>query len=101
MPRINGGIPVARKTLGSEPEVRAYLLERAVEFRRMIVESVLDDPEFTKYAWRECSKPVDQLACGAAVSVSRYQLPDWCAESAAGHPCDNLRLTAGDELEER
>ena len=61
----------------AEPELRAYLLAEAVEFRRNHVEILLDpEHDWAQYAWRELSKPVDQLASGRPYRFHGYQLPD-------------------------
>ena len=68
----------------AEPQLRAYLLEDARDFRRMIVGTQLDDPAWRDYCWLECSKPVDQLAAGAEFRFPRWQLPDWHPMRAVG-----------------
>ncbi len=64
------------KQPGSEAELRAYLLAEAVEFRRLMVDTMLDDAELAKFAWFECSKAVDRLASGAEHPFHGWQLPD-------------------------
>ena len=63
----------------SDAALRAYLLAEAVDFRRMHVEILLDDPVWRDYAWRETSKAVDRLASGAEHPFHGWELPD-------GHP---------------
>lgn len=63
--------------VNAEPELRAYLLAEAVEFRRNHVEILLDpEHDWAEYAWRELSKPVDLLANGRPYSFHGYLLPD-------------------------
>ena len=85
----------------AEPQLRAYLLEDARDFRRMIVGTQLDDPAWRDYCWLECSKPVDQLAAGAEFRSPRWQLPDWHPMRAVGSstPWD-LMLRADNVLTE-
>ena len=79
-PRTHGGIPVARASRPvSESALREYLLAEALDFRHLMVGTLLDDPEWAKLAWFETSKAVDRLASGGEHSFHRWQLPD-------GHP---------------
>jgi hypothetical protein len=83
----------------AEPELRAYLLAEAIEFRRNHVEILLDpEHDWAEYAWRELSKPVDQLANGAAYSFHGYQLPDDHPMRSAFGPDADLLLDEHDVL---
>jgi hypothetical protein len=76
---MRDGTPVAHRAgdVNAEPELRAYLLAEAVEFRRNHVEILLDPGhDWAKTAWEQLSGPVDQLANGQAYSFHGYQLPD-------------------------
>ena len=74
--RMFGGTVVARPSRpASEAALREYLLAEAVEFRRLMVETLLDDLEWAKFAWFETSKPVDRLASGGEHSFTRLATP--------------------------
>lgn len=61
----------------AEPELRAWLLADAVEFRRSMVAILLDpDHDWAEDAWAELSKPVDQLANGRPYRFHGWELPD-------------------------
>ena len=64
------------KQPGSDAALRKYLLGDAKEFRRLMVDTLLDDAEWAKFAWFECSKAVDRLASGAEHRFHGWELPD-------------------------
>ena len=72
---------------GSDHALRAHLLAEAVEFRRVYVETQLDDPVWRDYVWRETSKRVDVLAAGGEYRIRRWELPD-------GHPMREIGAIA-------
>jgi hypothetical protein len=78
--------------------LREYLLAEAVEFRRLMVKTLLDDPEWAKLAWFETSKAVDRLAGGGEHSFSRWQLPDGHPARDVGAIHDTLMLDEHDVL---
>jgi hypothetical protein len=95
---------VARSTIGADATVRAFLHEQAVEFRRFMCATLLEDgPESAQYASDALSGQVDALARGDAVRISRYELPVGhpLSPPGAGHPCDSLMLGADDVVRER
>jgi hypothetical protein len=68
---------VAHNKQGTESTLRAYLLADAVEFRKLMTETLLDDgPEWAQYAWSETSKAADRLAGGGGHRIHRWQLPE-------------------------
>ena len=94
---MRDGTLVAHKAGDSnaEPELRAYLLADAVEFRRNHVEILLDpEHDGAKTAWEQLSGPVDQLANGRPYRFHGYQLPD-------EHPMRSAYLNAELILDER
>lgn len=85
----------------SDPGLRAYLLEQAVELRALYTGVALGGgAAFGKYCWTELSKPVDRLQSGAAVMIRRYDLPLGHPQRAQGDPCGLLRLDERDVLHE-
>lgn len=84
----------------SDAALRGYLLEQARDFRRLMVDTLLDSTEWAKYAWAECSKPVDALEAGKAIRISRYDLPDGHPMRPLGRITDNLVLGADNVLTE-
>jgi hypothetical protein len=79
--------------------LRAFLLADAIEFRKLMVETFLDDgPASAQYAWTETSKRVDALAGGEACRVHRWQLPDGHPMRDVGSIHDDLVLGADDAL---
>ena len=78
--------------------MREYLLAEAVEFRRLMVETLLDDPEWAKLAWFETSKAVDRLAGGGEHRIHRWQLPDGHPMRDVGSIHDDLVLGADEVL---
>lgn len=83
---------------GNDAAVREYLLAAAKDFRSLMVETLLDDPEWAKLAWFETSKAVYRLAGGGEHSFSRWQLPDGHPMRAVGAMYDTLMLGADDVL---
>ena len=87
---------MGRSVVDADAGTRAYLLGEAREFRRLMVSTLLDDPEhgveYAEFASDQLSGRVDALAARKAVSLHRYELPPGHALSApaAGHPCDSL-----------
>jgi hypothetical protein len=89
---------MGRSVVDADAGTRAYILGQAREFRRLMVSTLLNDPEngveYAQYASDQLSGRVDALAAGKAVLLSRYQLPPGhalCAP-AAGRPSDALEL---------
>jgi hypothetical protein len=83
----------------AEDELRKQLIEQLSDFRALMVRTLLDDSaESAEFAWTECSKPVDALMAGKAVTLHRYELPPDHSQSTAGHPSDLLVLGADDVL---
>ena len=98
-PPTPGGIAVAHNTQGTESTLRAYLLAEAVEFRKLMTETLLDDgPESAQYAWTETSKRVDALAGGREWRLHRWQLPDGHPMRGVGSIHDDLVLGRDDVL---
>ena len=82
----------------SEAALREYLLAEAMEFRRIYVETQLDDPAWRDYVWTETSKAVDRLAGGGEHRIHRWQLPDGHPMRDVGSIHDDLVLGADDVL---
>ena len=55
---------MARSSPSNEPDLREYLLAEAVEFRRLMVETLIGSPR-AQVGWTETSKAVDRLSSGA------------------------------------
>ena len=94
---------VARSILGTDAAVRAYLLEEARDFLHLMVSTLIEDgPESGRFAYDQLSPRVEKIASGAAVHLSRFELPEGHRMSApgAGHPCDELLLDEHDVLRE-
>ena len=84
---------------GADAALRGYLLEHAKDFRRLMVDTLLDNySDWAQYAWTETSKPVDQLANGEACRISRYQLPEGHPARDLGKVSDELVLGSDDVL---
>jgi hypothetical protein len=82
-----------------EAALRAYLLAEAVDFRRLMVDTLLGhSQESAKVAWAECSKAVDRLAGVAAHCLRRWQLPDGHPWRDVGSIHDDLVLDEHDVL---
>jgi hypothetical protein len=73
------------------------LLDEAEVFRRRMCDT-LSDQAWVEYAWRECSKAVDQLAGGEPYRLHRWELPDDHPARVDGAISDDLILTADDRL---
>ena len=56
---------MARSSPSNEPDLREYLLAEAVEFRRLMVETLIENPQGAQVGWTETSKAVDRLSSGA------------------------------------
>jgi hypothetical protein len=94
-----GGIAVAHSTQGTESTLRAYLLADAVECRKLMTETLLEDgAESAQYAWAEASKAVDRLASGGEHRIHRWQLPDGHPMRGVGSIHDDLVLDEHDVL---
>ena len=90
---------MAHNTQGTESTLRADLLADAVEFRKLMTETLLDDgPKSAQYAWAETSKAVDRLASGGEHRVHRWQLPNGHPMRDVGSIHDDLVLGADDVL---
>jgi hypothetical protein len=78
-----------------ESATRAYLLEEAREFRRLMCSTLLEESaEMAQFASDQLSPRVDALANGRAVRLHRFELPPGHVLSAphAGRPNDWLEL---------
>jgi hypothetical protein len=62
----------------AEPELRAYLLEEAIGFRKLMVSTLLDPDhvDWAETAWEQLSWPVDELANGKPHRFHGYELLD-------------------------
>jgi hypothetical protein len=76
MPRTPGGIAVAHKTLGVEPDLRAQLLQWRKSFRREMASTLAENAQWSAQAWEQLSHSVDQLANGEAYRFHGWELPD-------------------------
>ena len=95
---------MGRSTVRADAATRAYLLEDAVEFRRLMCSTLLEDSaESARCASDQLSGRVDELARGESVRIRRYELPSGHPMSApaAGRPTDELEITADDVVRER
>ncbi len=77
--------------MNNGPELRAAVLD---ELRKGLGWAA-DMPEFA-------DKLIGPLARGEAVTIDRYDLPDWCPERHVGRPGDTLlsRLTTESRMSE-
>jgi hypothetical protein len=81
-----------------EPETRAYLLDGARDFHRLMCSTLLNDDEhgeeWAEFASGQLSPRVEMIAAGKAVHLSRFELPPGHPLSApgAGRPTDELVL---------
>ena len=76
--------------------LREFLLRDAEDFRRLMCD--LGDQAWVEYAWRECSKAVDQLAGGEDYRFAAFDLPEGHPALADYGPNADLVLTADDRL---
>jgi hypothetical protein len=73
---MRGGIAVAHKTFGTEPDLRAWLLKESKGFRREMCLTLAEDPAWSSQAWQQLSRSVDALAAGKPYRLRGWELPD-------------------------
>ena len=99
-----GSVSVARRNGDSnaEPELRAYLLEQAVDFRKLMANTLVGHSiESGQFAWDQCSGPVDALAAGRPYRFHGFELPDDHPRRARGVRLDlDFEIGADDVLRE-
>ena len=87
---------MAHSERNADSAARTYLLDEAMQFRRQIVESQLDDEKWLRYVWTETSKAVDALASGGPYQFHSYLLPPDHPMLAALGPYAWLEIGADD-----